>query len=266
VKKQRTYTDDGEMTAALRTAGWHVPDTFLGGVPEYDRDFVRLEMMGRRTRDYYSRRLRMIGFGGGGTVLDAACGVGQWSVVLADLYQRVIGVDLNAGRLAMARELATAEARGRCEFALGTLEELPVADNSCDAVFCYGAFMFTNMPRTLREFRRVVRPGGRLYLNANSLGWCAHLLVDRGLCAGKLDHMRAATRMFGRMLAGRTSQIVVRRRWLSALVEAAGFRIVEIGPEGTINIPGGTPPAEPAYPKSFYGMTAIVELVAEATE
>jgi len=259
------HRDDSGLFAALGVAGWIIPETFLRGASDYDRDFLRLEMTGKRTRDYYAQRLRMLGFEGGRCVLDAACGVGQWSVVLADSFECVVGVDMNSGRLALARELAAAQRPVRCEFLHGTLEELPVADGSCDAVFCYGAFMFTDMPRTLREFRRVLRPGGRLYLNANSFGWCAHLLFDRGLRAGRGDHVRAATRMFGRMLLGRTSQIVVRRGWLRRRVEMAGFRIGGIGPEGTVNLAQGVPSAEPAYPNSFYGLTTIVELVAEAT-
>jgi SAM-dependent methyltransferase len=263
VKVPGSSTEADQLLAEVRTAGWRVPDSFLQPASAYDRDFLRVEMTGRRTRDYYARRLDMLAFDQGGCVLDAACGVGQWSVVLADRFARVIGIDLNEDRLALARALARSEDRAGCEFLPGRLERLPVAGAGCDAVFCYGAFMFTDMPRTLAEFRRVLRPGGRLYLNANSFGWCAHLLFDRGWRGGQPEHARAALRMLGRMLLGRTQQIVVRRGWLRRQLEAAGFLLRGIGAEGTVNLSGRAAAATPAYPERYYGLPAILEVVAE---
>lgn len=252
-----------ELSDLVRDAGWSVDDDFLLGVSDYDRDFMKNELTGSRTKDYYARRLDMIGFDGGACVLDAACGVGQWSVVLSERYTKVVGVDINAGRLAVARRIAAAHRREGCRFEQAALERLPLASQSCDAVFCYGAFMFTDMPLTLREFRRVIRPGGKLYLNANSTGWCAHLFIDRGLCAGNLGLMRAALRMTVRTLAGRTSQTVVRRKWLLNRLTEAGFSPLAMGAEGTICL-RSTGKVEAAYPSRFYGLTSILEVVADA--
>lgn len=252
-----------ELIAAVATAGWRLPAWLPATLSDYERDFMRIEMTGLRTKDYYTRRLQMIGFTGGERVLDAACGIGQWSIALGDVFQRVAGVDINTGRLLVARALAVEQGRTNCEFGYGQLEQLPYPDESFDAVFCYGAFMFTDMPVTLKEFRRVLRPGGRIYVNANSTGWYAHLLIDRGLRKRSLSLVRASLRMIGRTLRGRTSQIVVREKWLVRAIEKAGMRVRAIGAEGTLRLSPGVEPVPAAYPPQFYGMTSILELVAE---
>ena len=258
-----TKIDKVKLLADLRAAGWDVAPALLASLSDYERDFMRIEMTGLRTREYYARRLDQIGFTGGGRVLDAACGIGQWSMVLAERFKDVVGLDINAGRIGVAGALAAQHGVANCTFAVGPLEQLSLADASCDAVFCYGAFMFTDMPRTLAEFRRVLRPGGKLYLNANSTGWCAHLLLDRGLRARNLALVRAALQMAMRTLRGRTSQIVVRKGWLLRQLAAAGLRVRTIGAEGTVQVALDTVPVPAAYPPRFYGMTSILEVVAD---
>lgn len=251
------------LLAATSAAGWRVPTWLLPMLSDYERDFMRIEMTGQRTLDYYARRLRMIGFTGGERVLDAACGIGQWSLALAESYREVEGVDINPGRLLVARALAIEQGRSNCSFSYAPLERLPQRDESFDAIFCYGAFMFTDMPTTLREFRRVLRPGGRLYVNANSTGWYAHLLIDRGLRRRSLSMVRASLRMIGRTVRGHTSQVMVREKWLIAAVKAAGLKVHALGAEGTLQLTPGVDPVPPAYPPKYYGRTSILELVAE---
>jgi ubiquinone/menaquinone biosynthesis C-methylase UbiE len=255
-------TDHERLGDAVRAAGWRVPEWLPAYLSSYDREFMRNEMTGMRTREYYERRLGMLGFTKGERVIDAACGIGQWSVAMAKSFEEVVGVDINTSRLLTARVLALEEGCTNCQFMFAPLENLPLENESCDAVFCYGAFMFTDMPQTLREFHRVLRRGGKIYLNANSSGWYAHLLLDRGLRARKLGMVRAALQMIGRTLRRRTSQIVVREKWLVSAVQKAGLRVRAIGPEGTLQL-SSEPTVPPAYPPQFYGMTSILELVAE---
>lgn len=254
---------DDPLSAAVAAAGWRLPPWLPPMLSPYERDFMRIEMTGQRTRDYYARRLQMIGFAGGERVLDAACGIGQWSLALAENYRHVEGVDINPGRLLVARALAAEQGRSNCTFAYAPLEQLPQADGSFDAIFCYGAFMFTDMPRTLREFRRVLKPGGRVYLNANSTGWYAHLLIDRGLKKRSLSMVRSALTMIRRTLWGHTSQIVVRESWLVRELQRAGLKVHALGAEGTLQLTPGVVPVPAAYPPKYYGRTSILELVAE---
>lgn len=95
-----------------------------------------------------------------GVALDAACGTGRHSRLLAERGHRVIGVDGTPGMLARARERVPAG-----EFLLGDLHHLPVGDAEVDLVVC--ALALTHVPAltpVIAEFARVLRPGGHLVI------------------------------------------------------------------------------------------------------
>jgi ubiquinone/menaquinone biosynthesis C-methylase UbiE len=94
---------------------------------------------------------------GARTVADIACGTG----ILADRIARelhpdeVYGVDMSDGMLAQATA-RTPEVRWR----KGPAEHLPFDDAMLDAVVTTSAFHFFDQPAALREFHRVLTPGG----------------------------------------------------------------------------------------------------------
>ena len=95
----------------------------------------------------------------GQSVLDVACGTGIVARTVADRFAgngRVVGVDLNAGMLAVARRV-----RPDIDWRQGDVADLPFADGSFDTVLCQMALMFfPDRDRALREMARVARPGG----------------------------------------------------------------------------------------------------------
>jgi SAM-dependent methyltransferase len=95
--------------------------------------------------------------------LDAGCGTGFQAALLEDLGWRVHGVDLAGALLARARDRLRAPA-----LALATVETLPYRDGAFDVAACCGSTLsFVADPaRALRELGRVLRPGGRLLLDA----------------------------------------------------------------------------------------------------
>jgi SAM-dependent methyltransferase len=104
----------------------------------------------------------------GSDVLELGCGGAQWSIGLAHMGARVVGIDLSAAQL--RHGLANA-VRARCSIMLvnGDAERLPFADASFDLVVCdHGAMSFADPVRTVPEVARVLRPGGRLVFNAAS--------------------------------------------------------------------------------------------------
>jgi SAM-dependent methyltransferase len=99
--------------------------------------------------------------GAGHRVLDVACGTG---VLAREAARRVrpggsvIGLDRNAGMLAVARRKAP-----EIEWREGLAETLPFADGHFDAVVSqFGLMFFENRSKALAEMWRVLRPGGRL--------------------------------------------------------------------------------------------------------
>jgi ubiquinone/menaquinone biosynthesis C-methylase UbiE len=98
-------------------------------------------------------------------VLDAGCGTGHTALALAARGASVVAVDLTAAMLEQGRRLAHERGLTGIEFRLGDVEQLPFADGEFDLVVSrYSAHHWPHPQQALAEFRRVLRPGGRLLL------------------------------------------------------------------------------------------------------
>jgi ubiquinone/menaquinone biosynthesis C-methylase UbiE len=98
-------------------------------------------------------------------VLDAACGTGIVTRVAVERYSdlgHVIGVDLNAGMLEVAR-VHTPATCVPIEWRQGDVCALPFPDGRFDVILCQQGLQFVPDPgAALREMRRVLVPGGHL--------------------------------------------------------------------------------------------------------
>jgi ArsR family transcriptional regulator len=96
----------------------------------------------------------------GWTVVDAGCGDGHLTELLAERFARVIAIDHAPQRLEAARRRLA----GRpIDFQLGEIDALPLPAGSADAVFL--SLVLHHAPEiggALREAARVLRPGGRI--------------------------------------------------------------------------------------------------------
>jgi SAM-dependent methyltransferase len=103
----------------------------------------------------------------GSRILDAPCGHGRIARRLASAGMEVTGVDLTAAYLEQARA-DRAFPPGAVSYHEGDLRSLPV-DGPYDAVVCWlNSFGYYDDPdchRVLREFHRVLRPGGRVAID-----------------------------------------------------------------------------------------------------
>ncbi|MFF0632254.1 class I SAM-dependent methyltransferase [Nocardia sp. NPDC004151] len=145
------------MTTSLTTGNRafnHVVTQFWGNVARaYDTAALQ-HFVYRPPQDQMVAELRAAG---SRRIADIGCGTG----ILTTRIQRelrpdaVYGVDASAGMLEQARA-RSAEVQWRHSAA----EHLPFDDGALDAVVTTSAFHFFDHPAALREFHRVLTPGG----------------------------------------------------------------------------------------------------------
>jgi demethylmenaquinone methyltransferase/2-methoxy-6-polyprenyl-1,4-benzoquinol methylase len=135
--------------------------------PSYDR-LNRLLSFGT-DRSWRARAVALARPGPGERALDIGAGTGDLSLGLleaSDPSATVVGVDLSQRMLALSRaRLARMGLQGRYAAAIGNAERLPLPDGSVDRII--SGFTLRNigdLPRALREMRRVLRPNGRAVL------------------------------------------------------------------------------------------------------
>jgi demethylmenaquinone methyltransferase/2-methoxy-6-polyprenyl-1,4-benzoquinol methylase len=103
-------------------------------------------------------------------VLDLATGSGDVALALSDgLPEQVaiLGMDFCQPMLdeALAKKAAAGSRYERVAFRQGDALNLPLSDDSCDAVtIAFGLRNLADRHRGLREMHRVLRPGGRVYV------------------------------------------------------------------------------------------------------
>jgi len=113
------------------------------------------------------------------TILDAACGTGRYTSVLAERVARVAGLDFSSKMLRIASERSP-----DVDFRIGDLRErLPFTDAAFDAVLCAQALKhIAALGPTMSEFARVLRPGGRVVFSVThpDMSWDGYDVRERG--------------------------------------------------------------------------------------
>lgn len=146
------------------------------------------------------------------TVLDAGCGTGGMLKRIGERFPRagLHGLDYAEEACAFARR------KSRAEIRFGSVERLPWADASFDAVLSLDVLSGDALDpaQAVREFRRVLRPGGVLLLNLPAYQWL-HSYHDR------------ATHQSRRFTAGRVRD----------LCQPAGLEVLQLGYWNTLLFP-----------------------------
>jgi ubiquinone/menaquinone biosynthesis C-methylase UbiE len=158
----------------------------------------------------------------GMTLLDCGCGPGTITLGLAEAVApgQVVGLDLEASQITLARKLAEERKLKTVDFKVGSVYELPFPHQSFDAVFAHALIEHLGDPlAALRELRRVLKPGG--VAGISSPDWSGNLMapVNEGAQQFIEVYKRLQIRNGGNPYVGRE---------LGQLMKEAGFSAVSV--------------------------------------
>ncbi|MGF1546538.1 MAG: class I SAM-dependent methyltransferase [Thiotrichales bacterium] len=172
-------------------------------------------------------------------VLDIGCGVGQ-TLVAAKLAPDAlrVGLDLDHPCLAYGRERF-----GHIGFVNGAAETLPFRDAVFDHVVSRVCLPYTEIRRTLREVRRVLKPGGRVWFTLHPYATLHRELVDALKRIKPGNALRRSHVLMNGILFHLTGrQIALVPKWgyesfqtragMRRALQAQGFTDIRIGYEG----------------------------------
>lgn len=144
------------------------------------------------------------------SILDVGCGTGQTSAYIAEKYQcSVTSLDSNKIMLAKAKQ------RFSClnipiNIICGSVEKLPFNDRLFDFILSESVTSFTDVPLTIQEFKRVLKPNGVL------------LAIEMALEDSLSDEQfKTIVEFYG------VSQLLTKLEWYN-LFQKAGFKQISV--------------------------------------
>lgn len=111
------------------------------------------------------------------TLLDAGCGTGVNILRLGSRVTKIIGMDYSLGSLGRCRRTIQENGIRNAEIYAASVTAIPLPDRCVDRILCMSVLQYLDereVRRTIREFLRVLAPGGTIILhvkNFSSLYW-----------------------------------------------------------------------------------------------
>ena len=212
----------------------------------------------------FHRRIEMAGCTRAGTVLDAGCGYGQWAAALGATNRRVIAYDRDPGMVKITEIFALREGLDNIGVQQGDLNQpLPYPGEMFDLVWCWGVLMFVRRDHLMREFNRVLKPGGKLLLGCvNSIGRWLHKLIVAGnpLNFDKIAwDLSVAALGRGHRPAAVPSYLTTKAA--GTFCNLFGFGLLAAATDGHIDVTGGRRRL-PMFPPRFLGLENNIEVLA----
>ena len=98
-------------------------------------------------------------------VLDVATGTGDVAFKLAPKTKNVTGIDIASNMIDLANKKKDKKKALNVNFLVGDAEKLPFEDNTFDIItISYGYRNISDQPKALKEFNRILKNKGRLFI------------------------------------------------------------------------------------------------------
>ena len=147
--------------------------------------------------------------------LDAGCGAGTYSRMMAGKGPRVVAMDYSAPSIVKARERSSAPIL----WCIGDVTRLPVRSQSVDGAVCFGVLQaLAESDAAVRELGRAVKSGGEVWIDALN-AWCLPSVGDRlaRRISGRPVHLRYESAVNLKRLMRGAGLAGVRLNWLPIL-------------------------------------------------
>jgi len=186
----------------------------------------------------------------GATVLEAGCGVGAQTVILAknSPHAKITSVDISETSLAQARKRILDEGITNVVFEQADLFRLPFPDDTFDHIFvCFVLEHLTAPCAALTKLHRVLKPGGTITVIEGDHG-STYFYPESAEAMWTIDCLvELQARMGGNSLIGRQ---------IYPLMTAAGYRDVKVSPR-MVYVDASRPNLVEGFIKNTF--TAMVE-------
>ena len=97
--------------------------------------------------------------------LDAGCGYGLHSLILANQVSYVVGLDISESMITLARKYRDEHKKTNVDFVVGDLENLLFKKETFDFIVSNLALFVTNLDVAIIELSQLLKPGGRMIIN-----------------------------------------------------------------------------------------------------
>ena len=218
--------------------------------------------------EQYLNRLNAIDFKNKNCVLDAGFGMGQWTLPYAQLNTELFGIEFSEDRVEAVRKLVESSGLKNMNIQQGDIENLPYEDNKFDAIFCYSVVFLVDYRKALREFYRVLKPGGKVYFTANGLGWYLFCMFENHNKSESYDPRSMGVEAIKNTIQGLAGggfelgkQIIIDQAALTLELKNIGFADIRIGHEGELVV-GQNKKASSFYSNQEYlGQPMVYECI-----
>lgn len=216
----------------------------------------------------YKSRLKALDINGFERVLDAGCGFGQWSLSMASLNKNIFSIDLSSNRINVLNEIINIHEISNIKTSVQSIQKSNFSDEYFDCIFCYSSIYLTDFKKTLKEFYRILKPGGKLYISTNGIGWYIHNLIDGHNSSKNFDSRKMAINAFENTLNyyekgyhKNGDHLITPSKIFIQYLHDFGFKNILKAPDGKITINKSAKPLN-FYPEKYYGKEGVYEILA----
>ncbi len=216
----------------------------------------------------YKQRLKNIDFMNFHNVLDAGSGYGQWSIALSLLNENVTGIEYDKLRVGVSKRIIETLGVNNVSFSEGSIEDIKFESNYFDAVFCYSVIFQTQWRQSICEFSRVLKKGGRIYINSNSYGWVFYNMIKNPNKNSEFSPRATAIKTLLNTLKSNlgfnySGEIVINPNSIIEEAKRHNLKLISLNGDGLTCIQSTNCKVLPFFIDKYLGLKCVYEIVLE---